>query len=63
MYHLQLSFLKEMFQENCYPENFISLICFEQNLYHKEKLLTVEKKLLRLFRHYLGTFSLQIRTK
>ena len=37
MYHLQLSFLKEMFQENCYPENFISLICFEQNLYHKRK--------------------------
>ena len=49
-----------------YPENFIDR-CFKLFLSRiyivKEKVPTAEKKPLRLVPHYLGTISLQTRTK
>ena len=66
MFHQQLILLREIFQKNGYPENFIYR-CFKLflNRIHilKEKVLTVEKKPLRLVLPYLGTISLQTRTK
>ena len=58
--------LRETFQKNGYPENFIDR-CFKLflNRIHilKEKVPTVEKKPLRLVLPYLGTIPLQTRTK
>ena len=65
MFHQQLILLREIFQKNSYPENFIDR-CFKLflNRIHilKEKVPTVEKKPLRLVLPYLGTISLQTRT-
>ena len=62
MYHQQLILLREIFQKNVYPENFIGR-CFKSflNRIHilKEKVPTVEKKPRRLVLLYLGTISLQ----
>ena len=66
MFHQQLTLLREIFQGNGYPENFIDR-CFKLflNRIHilKEKVPTVEKKPLRLVLPYSGTISLQTRTK
>ena len=66
MFHQQLILLREIFQKNSYPENFIDR-CFKLflNRIHilKEKVPTVEKKRLRLVLPYWGTISLQTRTK
>ena len=66
MFHQQLILLKEIFQKNGYPENFIDK-CFKLflNRVHilKEKVSTVEKKPLRLVLPLLGIISLQTRTK
>ena len=59
--HQHLLLLREIFQKNGYPENFIER-CFKLflNRFHilKEKVPTVEKKHLRLVLPYLGTISL-----
>ena len=61
MFHEQLILLREIFQKNDYPENFIDK-CFKLflNRTHiiKEQVPTVEKKPLRLVLPYLGTISL-----
>ena len=66
MFHQQLILLREIFQKNGYPENFIDR-CFKLFLNRinilKEKASAVEKKPLRLAPPYLGTISLQTRTK
>ena len=66
MFHQQLILLRKIFQKNGYPENFTDR-CFQLllNRIHilKEKVPTVEKKPLRLVLPYLGTISLQTRTK
>ena len=66
MFHQQLILLREIFQKNGYPENFIDR-CFKLflNRIHilKENVPAVEKKPLRLVLPYLGTISLQTRTK
>ena len=66
MFHQQLILLREIFQKNGYPENFIDR-CFKLflNRIHilKEKVPTVEKKPLQLVLPYLGTISPQIRAK
>ena len=66
MFHQQFILLREIFQKNGYPENFIDR-CFKffLNIMHflKEMVPTVEKKPLRLVLPYLGIISLQIRTK
>ena len=66
MFHSQLMLLRKIFQKNGYPENFTNR-CFKLllNRIHilKENVLTVEKKPLRLVLPYLGTISLQTRTK
>ena len=66
MFHQQLILLREIFQKNGYPENFIDR-CFKLFLNRinilKEKVSAVEKKPLRLAPPYLGTISLQTRTK
>ena len=66
MFHPQLILLREIFQKNGYPENFIDR-CFKLLLNRiyilKEKVPTVEKKPLRLVLPHLGTISLQTRTK
>ena len=66
MLHQQWILLREIFQKNDYPENFIDR-CFNLflNRIHilKEKVPTVEKKPLLLVIPYLGTISLQTRTK
>ena len=66
MFHQQLILLREIFQKNGYPENFTDR-CFQLllNRIHilKEKVPAVEKKPLRLVLPYLGTISLQTRTK
>ena len=66
MFHQQLMLLGEIFQKNGFPENFIDR-CFKLFLNRiyilKEKIPTVEKKPLRLVLPYLGTISLQVRTK
>ena len=58
--------IREIFQKNGYPENFIDR-CFKLflNLIHifKQKVPTVAKKPLRLVLPYLGTIPLQTRTK
>ena len=61
MFHPQLTLPK-----NSYPENFIDrFFKLFLNRIHisKEKAPTVEKKPFRLVFHYLGTISLQTRTK
>ena len=66
MFHQQLILLREIFQKNGHTENFIDR-CFKLflNRIHilKDKVPTVEKKPLRLVLPYLGTISLQTRTK
>ena len=66
MFHQQLILLREIFQKNGYPENFIDR-CFKLFLNRinilKEKVSAVEKKPLRLAPPHLGTISLQTRTK
>ena len=66
MFHQQLILSREIFQKNYYPENFIDK-CFKLFLNSinilKEKVPTVKKKPLRLILPYLGTISLQTRTK
>ena len=58
--------LRDILQKNGYPENLIDR-CFKLllNRIHilKEKVPTVEKKALRLVLPYLGSTSLQTRTK
>ena len=65
MSYQQLILLREIFQKNGYPENFIDR-CFKLflNRIHilKERVPTVEKKPLRLDL-YFRTISLQTRTK
>lgn len=64
--HLQSILLREMFQRNSYPENFLDK-CFKLFLNRidilKEMVPTVEKRLLRLVVPYLGTISRQTTTK
>ena len=66
MFHQQWILLREIFQKNGYPENFIDR-CFKLflNRIHifKEKVPTVEKKPLLLVIPYLETISLQTWTK
>ena len=66
MFHQQLILLREIFQKNGHPENFIDR-CFKLflNRIHilKKKVPTVEKKPLRLVLPCLGTISLQTTTK
>ena len=66
MFYQQLTLLREIFQKNGYPENFIDR-CFKLllNRTHiiKEKAPRVEEKPLLLVLPYLGTISLQTRTK
>ena len=66
MFHQQSILLKEIFQKNGYPDNFIDR-CFKLflNRIHilKENVPTVEKKPLQLVLPHLGTISLQTRTK
>ena len=65
MFHQQLILLREIFQKNGYPENFIDrYFKLFLNRIHilKEKVPTVEKKPLRLVFPYLGTISMQTRT-
>ena len=65
MFHSQLILLREIFQKNGYPENFIDR-CFKLilNKIHilKEKVPKVDKKALRLVLPYLGIISLQTRS-
>ena len=66
MFHSQLRLLREIFQKNGYPENFICRyfkLFLNRILILKEKVPTVEKKPLRLVLPYLGNMSLQTRTK
>ena len=66
MFHQQLILLREIFQKNGYLENFIDrFFKLFLNRIHilKEKVLTVEKKPLRLVLPYLGTISLETKTK
>ena len=66
MFHQQLILLRKILQKNCYPENFSDrYLKFFLNRIHifKEKVSTIERKLLRLFVPYLGSISLQTRTK
>ena len=66
MFHQQLILLREIFQKNGYPENFIDS-CFKLFLFRlhiiKEKVPTVEENSLRLILPNLATISLQTRTK
>ena len=66
MFHSKLILLREIFQKNGYPENFIDR-CFKLflNRIHilKEKVPTVEIKLFQLVISYLRIISLQTRTK
>ena len=66
MFRQQMILLREIFQKNGYPENFVDR-CFKLFLNRidilKEKGATVKKKPLRLVLPYLGTTSLQTRTK
>ena len=66
MFHSQLMLLREIFQKNGYPENFIDR-CFKLFLNKidilKEKVPKVVKKPLRLDLPFLETISLQTRTK
>ena len=64
--HPPLILLREIFQKNSYPGNFIDR-CFKLFLNRtqilKGKVPTVEKKSPQLFFPYLGNISLKIRTK
>ena len=66
MFHQQLILLREIFQKNGYPEKFIDR-CFQLflNRIHilKEKVHTAKNEPLRWVLPYLGTISLQTRTK
>ena len=66
MFHQQLILLREIFHKNRYPDNFIDR-CLKLllNRIHilKEKVPKIEKKPLHLVLPYLGTMSLQTRTK
>ena len=66
MLHQQLILLREICQKNGYPENFIDR-CFKLFLNGirilREKVPIIAKKPLRLVLLYLGTISLQTRTK
>ena len=65
-FHTGLAFLKEIFQKNGYPWNFIDKYFrkFLNNIHlFKENVPTVEKKCLFLVQLYLGTISLQTGTK
>ena len=66
MFHSRLTFLREIFRNIVYPENFIDR-CFKLflNRTHilKVKVPTVDKKPLQLVLPYLGTISLQTRTE
>ena len=65
-FHVELTFLKEIFCKNGYRENFIDN-CFKKFLDNihlvKEKVPTMERKHLLLVLPYLGVISLQTRTK
>ena len=65
-FHTELTFRKGIFQKNGYPDNFIDK-CFKKFLNNihlvKENVTTVEKKRFLLVLPYLGTISLQTRTK
>ena len=64
--HNELVCLKETFLKNGYPEDFINK-CFKKFMDNihvvKETTLTVEKKPLVLVLPYIGSISLQTRTK
>ena len=65
-FHTELTFLKEIFCKNGYPENFIDkcLKTFLNNIHLiKENLPTVEKKCFLLVLPYLAIIILQTRTK
>ena len=61
LFHTELTFLKEIFQINGYPENFIDK-CFKKFLNNihliKENVPTVKKNRLLLALPYLGILSL-----
>ena len=65
-FHTELIFLNGIFQKNDYPGNFIDK-CFKTFLNNihliKENVPTVKKRQLLLVLTYLGTISLQTRTK
>ena len=65
-FHSELTKLKDIFRKNGLPVSFIDK-CFKKFLDNvhiiKEKVPTVEKKSLLLVLPYLGTISLQTRTK
>ena len=65
-FHTELTFLKEIFQKNGYPTNFIDK-CFKKFLNNihlvKENVPTVGKRHLLIVLPYLGIISLQTRTK
>ena len=64
--HIKLFSLQEILLKNCYPENFTnkSFEKFMDNIHIvKENSLTVEKKRLIVVLSYLGSISLQTRTK
>ena len=65
-FHTELIFLKEIFQKNGYPKNFVDR-CFKKFLNNvhlvEENVPTVEKKRLLLVLPYLGIISLRTRTK
>ena len=66
MFYQQLILLREIFQKNGYPENFIDryfTLFLNRIHFLKEKVPTVEKKPLRLVLPYLGTITLRTRTK
>ena len=64
MLHWRLTFLREIFRNIVYPENFIDR-CHILNRTHilNVKVPTVDKKPLQLVLPYLGTISLQTRTE
>ena len=65
-FHLELVKLIDIFKNNGYPENFINN-CFKVFLNNKyrerETVITVPKKTLFLVLPYLGSLSLQAKTK
>ena len=66
MFQSQLILLREIFQKNGCPENFIDKclkLFFNRIHILKENVPTVEKKPLRLVLPYLETILLQTRTK